>query len=184
MMSLGSNAMDDLETQLIELNKAIEEMDRLSQNFFNKIIDFLKWTTTITIGSLALIGNVVLNHINGGIAYFLILASILCLFESIFWALFTFKRVIDIGFLDWKTSLALHNLQLETAAMKVKEGKNVIEEIIILIGEFTKIFRSFIISILNSSKIDPDFFERNVTYHIWLLIVGLMFFVLLIFYQA
>jgi len=176
--------MEDFNTQIIELNKAIEEMDRLSQIFFDKIIDFLKWTTTITIGSLALIGNVALNHINSGIAYFLFLVSILCLFESIFWALYTFKRVIDIGFVDWKTSLALHNFQLKSMEMKIKEEKNPIEELIIGLSELSKIFRSSIVSFLHSSKIEPNFFENNITYHLGLLIAGLMFFVLLVFYLA
>jgi hypothetical protein len=176
--------MDDFTAQIIELNKAIEEMDKLSQTFFNKIIDFLKWTTTISIGSLALIGNVVFNHINSGIAYFLILVSILCLFESIFWALFTFKRLIDFGFEEWKTSFTLHKFQMETLEMKIKEKRTPVEEIIIAISELTKIFRSAIISFLHSSKLEPDFFERNITYHIGLLIAGLMFFVISIFYLA
>lgn len=176
--------MENIDAQIIELNKAIAEMDRLSQVFFDKIIDFLKWTTTITIGALALIGNVAISHINSGIAYFLLLVSIFCLFESIFWALYTFKRVIDIGFVDWKTSLAVHSFQLNTMEIKVKEVRNPIEEIVLALSELAKIFRSSIISYLNSSKIEPDFFENNITYHLGLLIAGLMFFVLLVFYLA
>jgi hypothetical protein len=159
-------------------------MNRLSQNFFDKVIDFLKWTTTISIGSLALIGNAAFNHINNGIAYFLFLVSILCLLESIFWALYTFKRVIDIGFVDWKISLAIHCFQLNTMELKLKDKRNIVEEFVLGLSELAKIFRNSIVSFVNTSKIEPNFFENNITYHIGLLISGLVFFVLLIFYMA
>jgi hypothetical protein len=173
---------NDFFAQIKELAKAIEEMDRLTHSFFDKVIDFLKWTTAIAIGSLALIGNIGLSHMNNEVAYFLLLTTILCLFESILWALYTFKRVIDIVFSEWKISFAVHKWKLDTVEARMAKERTIIDDIVIKLSDVCNEYRDSIVGFLNLSKIEPDFYERNIIFHLGLLISGLMFFVLWITY--
>ncbi len=74
-----------------------------SESFLKGIIDFIKWTTTITVASVIWIGSQ--SHSLVGTARFVVGASMLAFLFSLIIAVITMRRVLNAWAADWNLAI-------------------------------------------------------------------------------
>jgi hypothetical protein len=88
--------------ELIEASK--KELESRSGAYFKTTLDFLKWTTTITIGGMLWMGNNLRSI--AGLPLILGVAATLCLFTSLVIGMIVARKVSIAAAKDWSIAIA------------------------------------------------------------------------------
>ncbi|MBN2322227.1 MAG: hypothetical protein JXQ30_00715 [Spirochaetes bacterium] len=140
--------------------------EELSKSYLKAVIDFVKWTSTVVIGSILWISTSIVKH-SGNIKT-LYISSLIFFVVSLVIAIFTVSKVLKAWGNEWELAKADYSLSV-LKKIKFIEPEKITQE------KEDEVVRDYIKK-LNKTRpySNPKRFNRLVTLHIVFLIMGLI----------
>jgi len=86
------------------IDQSKKDLDTQADTYFRVVVDFLKWTSTVTIGAMVWIGNN-LDKVKP-IPLVIAIVALLCLFASLVVAIHVVRRISIAAAKDWSLAIA------------------------------------------------------------------------------